>query len=174
MLKSDTFPLNQPFFSGRKKNKKHSLILWKHYFSVIDIYIYYYLNWKSLFLLNQHPLKVWKDLFLWCLLPRSTLRFCANCSRVSSFLLPPSLIMILNTGLFFGRDEDASLAYVTSTLMWLVFVSGLSSVVNKLLSISSAELKGLPCTLILSRIANFLFAMWSRLLSFWLVISNLV
>ena len=173
MLKSDTFPLNQPFFSGRKKIKN---IRWYYENTIFQllIYIYYYLNWKSLFLLNQHPLKVWKDLFLWCLLPRSTLRFCANCSRVSSFLLPSSLIMILNTGLFFGRDEDASLAYVTSTLMWLVFVSGLSSVVNKLLSISSAELKGLPCTLILSRIANFLFAMWSRLLSFWLVISNLV
>ena len=173
MLKSDTFPLNQPFFSGRKKIKN---IRWYYENTIFQllIYIYYYLNWKSLFLLNQHPLKVCKDLFLWCLLPRSTLRFCANCSRVSSFLLPPSLIMILNTGLFFGRDEDASLAYVTSTLMWLVFVSGLSSVVNKLLSISSAELKGLPCTLILSRIANFLFAMWSRLLSFWLVISNLV
>ena len=93
-------------------------------------------------------------------MPRNTLRFGANCSVVSSFLLPPSLIMILNTGLFFGRDEDASLAYVTSTLMWLVFVSGLSSVVNKLLSISLAELKGPSCTLILSRIANFLFSMW--------------
>ena len=104
---------------------------------------------------NQHPLKVCK-----CNI--------ANFPGVKSFLLPLSVVMILNSGLFFRMDEDVSVAHVSSSLMWLVFVSTLSSVVNKSLSIFSAELKGPACSLILSRIANFLFSMWNRSRSFWI------
>ena len=52
-------PPKSAFFQCKEKNKNYSLIVLTHYFSVINIY--YYLNWKSLFLLNQHPLKVCKD-----------------------------------------------------------------------------------------------------------------
>ena len=79
-------PPKSTFFPCKGKNKNHSLMLWTDYFSVINMY--YFLNFWS------------------------ALRFCANCSGVSSFLLPPSVVMILNTGLFFGRDGNVSLTYV--------------------------------------------------------------
>ena len=52
-------PPKSTFFPCKGKNKNHSLILWTDYFSVINMC--YFLKWKSLFLLNQLPLNVFKD-----------------------------------------------------------------------------------------------------------------
>ena len=130
MLKSNTFLLNQPFFRAKKKIKT---IFWYYQHTIFQKLIYITIYFKNLYFcwISTRWSSENVILFLGFFLPRSNLRFCANCSGVSTFLLPPFVIMSPNTGPYFGRDKDISLAYVTSSLMQLVFVLRSSSVVNK-------------------------------------------